>query len=461
MLAYGANIHKVQGMQFENLRVNFELEENNSGNREFYQGMAYMALSRAEKVQIVGRITIPLLNNINAECMRWWENEVVGWNQFKTGAQTSKLIFRNNIHEANFRLASLHRRYLIVARMSVPSAIQEGDVVDIDIDDEIEHVSPPMYLGPAPSKSNGKRQSVDTVLPTPASKPFHPEVSIQTASLPAFASASTLAPVHQCDFSEEDLEYELVIGPPATKKQKQKPKLQTLVVKNFSRNSFDPMSIRGHASTATLTKMAAMLDVSIENLHMPEFKCTHHSHPDTYGEVTPALVNHMLKRYSHLNSMACEEQTAFVDLGSGHGGLVCLIATLRRFRTCFGVELEPTRASYADPLADSFLKEVQRRNIRHSNVEIIAGDFLKCETTKRNLQMASLIWVNNVKFQDFNYVLLKMLDELVPFGCVIVSFVSFITRQNDTRFRPISEDIVENAADWMQKGVKVYVIQKQ
>ena len=96
MLAWATNIHKVQGMQFENLRVNFELEENNSGNREFYQGMAYMALSRAEKVQIVGRITIPLLNNINAECMRWWENEVVGWNQFKTGAQTSKLIFRND-----------------------------------------------------------------------------------------------------------------------------------------------------------------------------------------------------------------------------------------------------------------------------------------------------------------------------------------------------------------------------
>ena len=74
--------------------------------------------------------------------------------------------------------------------------------------------------------------------------------------------------------------------------------------------------------------------------------------------------------------------------------------------------------------------------------------------------MASLIWVNNVKFLEFNYQLLKMLDEVVPVGCVVVSFVSFITRQNDTGFRKISEEFVENAADWMTKS-KVYVIQKQ
>ena len=53
MLAYGANIHKVQGMQFANLRVNFELDANNSGDREFYQGMAYMALSRADKAKLL------------------------------------------------------------------------------------------------------------------------------------------------------------------------------------------------------------------------------------------------------------------------------------------------------------------------------------------------------------------------------------------------------------------------
>lgn len=107
-----------------------------------------------------------------------------------------------------------------------------------------------------------------------------------------------------------------------------------------------------------------------------------------------------------------------------------------------------------------WLTEV-RRNIRHSNVEIIAGDFFKCEITKRNLQSASLIWVNNVKFESFNYSLLMMLDEFVPFGCIVVSFVSFITRQNDTRFRQISDESVANATYWSTKPQNVYVMQKQ
>jgi hypothetical protein len=288
--------------------------------------------------------------------------------------------------------------------------------------------------------------------PAPASKTRRQANALDRA-LPASCDLSM-------SFDDVDDLFELVVAEPDPKQQKKKQKL-TWVVKNFIQNSFEPMNINGHASTATLEKMAQMLSASIEKLHMPEFKCTHHSHPDTYGEVTPALVKHMLKKYSHETSITCEKETAFIDLGSGHGGLVCLIATLRRFRLCFGVELEPLRASYADPLADSFLKEVRRHNIRHSNVEIIAGDFLTCETTKRNLQLASLIWVNNVKFEDFNFKLLKMLDEVVPVGCVVVSFVSFITRQNDTGFREISAEFVENAAEWRDGRCKVYVIRKQ
>ena len=75
--------------------------------------------------------------------------------------------------------------------------------------------------------------------------------------------------------------------------------------------------------------------------------------------------------------------------------------------------------------------------------------------------MASLIWVNNVKFEDFNFKLMKMLDEVVTVGCIVVSFVSFITRQNETGFREISAEFVENAAEWRDGRCKVYVIRKQ
>jgi hypothetical protein len=487
MLAWATNIHKVQGMQFDQLQVNFELGSRDGAN-EFYEGMAYMALSRANAVQIIGGIHLKLLNNVNIRNLQWWEKELENWKAFKSG-NVSKFVFRNNIHESNHRLAALHSRYLIVARDTHASS-QE---CDIDIDD----ASPPNLFNCQPYFASGSPSA--TVSLASASVPI--SLDIGSASVPApilvHAPASALAPASAphnlldpaltpapapqkrrqanvsgptlhgiCNFFMPDPDFELVVGSPhdypEPEPKKQKHKLKW-VVKNFIRSSFEPMKIRGHASMASLAKMTQMLSVSIENLNMPEFKCKVAGHPDTYGEVTPALVNHMLKTYSREVSMTCEERSAFIDLGSGHGGLVCLIATLRRFRLCFGVELEPQRASYADPLADSFLKEVQRRNIRHSSVEIIAGNFLKCETTRSNLQMASLIWVNNVKFEDFNYTLLKMLDEVVPVGCIVASFVSFITRQNDTGFREISEEFVENAADWKQQKskCKVYVIQKQ
>jgi hypothetical protein len=197
-------------------------------------------------------------------------------------------------------------------------------------------------------------------------------------------------------------------------------------------------------------------------LNMPKFLCTHHGHADTYGEVTPELVTHMLTKYSLLCTTTMESQGTFIDLGSGHGGLVCMIAALRRFRACFGVENEPKRASYAHPLAQRFFQNVEQQNLQHSLVQINFGDFLKCETTKTFLKTASLIWINNVKFASINYLILQLLDQHVPIGCVVVSFVSlFSPRGNESGFVQICDDSVENAGDWTKTAQTVYVIQKK
>ncbi len=97
-------------------------------------------MSRANEVQILGGIHLKLLNNVNIKNLQWWENELDNWKAFKSG-NVSKVVYRNNIHISNHRFATLHRRYLIVARASAPSAIHEGDIVDIDIDDEAEQFS--------------------------------------------------------------------------------------------------------------------------------------------------------------------------------------------------------------------------------------------------------------------------------------------------------------------------------
>jgi predicted RNA methylase len=157
-----------------------------------------------------------------------------------------------------------------------------------------------------------------------------------------------------------------------------------------------------------------------------------------------------------------ESQGTFIDLGSGHGGLVCMLAALRRFRACFGVENEPLRASYAHPLAQRFLQNVQQLNLQHSLVQINFGNFLKCETTKTFLKTASLIWINNVKFTFINYEILQLLDQYVPIGCVVVSFVSlFSSRGNDSGFVQIYDDSVVRAGDWTKTAQTVYVIQKR
>jgi len=92
------------------------------------------------------------------------------------------------------------------------------------------------------------------------------------------------------------------------------------------------------------------------------------------------------------------------------------------------------------------------------------GDFFQSDTTLAFLRRASLVWVNNVKFDDINFRLLTLLDQCVPRGCVVVSFVSFLTRQaykNDTGFHAVSAISVAGAANWTGTPQMVYVMQKK
>jgi hypothetical protein len=70
----------------------------------------------------------------------------------------------------------------------------------------------------------------------------------------------------------------------------------------------------------------------------------------------------MIKQYQRLVNVQKEKDSTFVDLGSGHGGFVCLIASLRKFDACFGVENEENRASWACPLALALLLKISWQN---------------------------------------------------------------------------------------------------
>ena len=179
MLAYATNIHKVQGMQFIQMRVNFELGKS-TGNTEFYEGMAYMALSRANVVEIIGDITVALLNNVNSASLIWWNSQSASWTAFKSGTSLN-LKYRNAVHESNLRLAALHKCYCIVA--SACDAVH----VDIDIDDFHAPASAP---APAPAIARLAPGSI-----TALTKEYvHTTATSASAPHNSLDSALTLAP---------------------------------------------------------------------------------------------------------------------------------------------------------------------------------------------------------------------------------------------------------------------------
>ena len=102
--------------------------------------------------------------------------------------------------------------------------------------------------------------------------------------------------------------------------------------------------------------------------------------------------------------------------------------------------------------------------MKYSDIQINFGDFFQCHQTLDFLKRASLVWVNNVAFTDINFRLLKLLDQTVPVGCVVVSFVSFLTRLNhlnETGFQSISKTDVAEAGDWTCTPLTVHVMQKK
>jgi hypothetical protein len=221
MLAWATNIHKVQGMQFDQLQVDFELGFGDGAN-EFYEGMAYMALSRANVVQIIGCIHLKLLNNVNIKNLQWWENELQNWKSFKSG-NVSKIVFRNNVHQSNHTSAKLNHRYLIVARDSHPSC-QE---FDINVDDA--PTTNRVHAVPAPALASAPHNLLDSALtPAPAPKKRQtnasdPAPSKQPGLPPAPAPAPAPVPAQKrkaksraafLSVIESDEEFELIVMPP-------------------------------------------------------------------------------------------------------------------------------------------------------------------------------------------------------------------------------------------------------
>ena len=102
ILGWASSIHKVQGMQFAKVQIDFCLQENivkNDASGAFYRGMAYMAFSRSENIKIVGQICLELLNNVNPCALKYWLRKVQ--EQPNRSSKGKKIVYRDAIHAHN------------------------------------------------------------------------------------------------------------------------------------------------------------------------------------------------------------------------------------------------------------------------------------------------------------------------------------------------------------------------
>ena len=222
MLAWAATIHKVQGMEFDCIEVDFCLDTRNSGASDFYQGLAYMALSRAETVIVHGKLTVTLLNNINRQSLQWWNRQLSKWIDFKRTKSTPSRVFRNAIHVHNFYAAASQKQVhkIVTAPATVLLLDPENDannwetyseeLFETEVDDLVHA---PASFNPAtlPSlRPAGAQASAPAIAPTldhvPASAPApaplpapapssHPDKAEAGAEARGFTHAAAPAPV--------------------------------------------------------------------------------------------------------------------------------------------------------------------------------------------------------------------------------------------------------------------------
>ena len=278
MLAWAATIHKVQGMEFESLEVDFCLDTiGNSGQNEFYQGLAYMVLSRAETVVVVGRLTLALLNNVNLESLAWWNSQIENWKSFKSKSRaTPEKLFRNAIHMHNWHAAAAQRscQAIVAARKDVPAPNPGLAFVS---DSALEAAAP------SPSALSKRTQSAPvpvfpSLVPASAADPIP---AWPPGRLPARPPANLAKRPADSD-------------PESILKLKQRRIVQNVVRAAWNTKTKD-WSLKFRP---TLQTLAQVLSETKDRIGIPTFfRCSNAGHADTFGEATPALITHMMQQY--------------------------------------------------------------------------------------------------------------------------------------------------------------------
>ena len=531
MLAWAATIHKVQGMEFDCVEVDFCLDTlSTSGASDFYQGLAYMALSRAETVIVQGRLTLALLNNINRQSLQWWNMQLSKWIEFKRKKSTPSKLFRNAIHMHNWYAAASQKQVHKIVTAPATASVTDSENVRCDVHgfetfseaetDKTEANAATEAKAEAAAAAQTKAEakarakaaatdqapaSADTVGLTP-SKP-HKRPALESASgfakRPVRATAQDSAKTRANAATDQAPSSAITGGLAPSKRpsaiaQQQQPKKQTLVVEEASFEvDWDSASRQlPSASGRTTLKLPLHwwetnkdkkkwiekhLKTIQDNWNETTEELKTYSinwskgiplfHSEGFGEVELPLCIFLQKKHaahSSCNTTPIHLQN-FVDIGSGLGKAVCLMAALQpQFKCCFGIELLPDRHAHAAKQANLFAKKHVEKFVPFCPVSLVGGPCEVSDICRDKLMNAGLVWINNEIFSpELNQSILNLITDTVPKGCIVVSFKEILltprkgSTNDPSAFQVLStKEPVAGACNWSHNPRETFTIQK-
>lgn len=154
--------------------------------------------------------------------------------------------------------------------------------------------------------------------------------------------------------------------------------------------------------------------------------------PEVYGETSFDFVAQMAQETDF------DEDTVFVDLGSGVGQVVLQVAAMTEVKQCIGIEKAETPSCYAERMDKNFRFWMRWYGKSYSDYELIRGDFLSPEN-RHLIENASIVFANNFAFGPTVDHQLKQLFQEMRDGSRIISSRAFCPLQFRLTDRTLSD----------------------
>ena len=503
ILGWASTIHKVQGMQFAKVQIDFCLKGNNikkEAASSFYRGMAYMAFSRSEHITIIGQICLELLNNVNPYALQYWNRKVSEWSN--RNLKDIKFVYRDAIHAQNDFCAQSFKEIRqqiqknkrckstsllalnALADAPAPNSAQAAEVVDSASTKKSKGV-PASAPAPAPAcNTSVQPAATDFVSDRAVSFPVHTSTS---ASASSCASASDKAYTHSEEYDKVDIDIDddythSAKTPTVHAEPPHAPAQHNVVIRaNYSDSVSQAWKLQ---NCDDRIRLVAKLWTKTHNKVFPKLGKTSWEEgmkfregSRGYGEASINVCLLMLEVLDDLYPMQLRKTSPpfFVDIGSGLGNIVLQMSALQpNLKCCFGIELERPRAAFAMEACRVFTADASKKNVPFCQIQAQEGNCFKDACCKQALMSAGIVWINNEIFStEDNLKVFQFLNSLVPVHCIIMSFVELLVTKRSSKTTPLSDQPhdfvvhaprqVRNACSWLhpEKSKQIFIIQRK